>query len=82
MVFIPKEQDIQAVMDATNCDKWIARHALADVDGNVQAAIKLIWERVSHHGTVCRCGEHLAGKWGYCPYCGTRKKDSHAEDYS
>lgn len=82
MVFIPKEQEIQAVMDATDCDRWIAKNALADVDGKGQSAIELIQERLSHRGTVCRCGEHLAGKWIYCPYCGTRKKDSHAEDCS
>lgn len=69
-----EQQAVQSVMETAGCDKWIARHALASSNGCVHAAAALVRERASYRSSLCRCGEVLAGKWNYCPYCGTRKE--------
>lgn len=68
------EQDLQTVMESTGCDRWIARKALTSSDGSVHNAIDLVKKRMSYQTSTCRCGELIAEKWNYCPYCGTKKE--------
>lgn len=68
------EQDLQTVMESTGCDRWIARKALTSSDGNVHNAMDLVKKRMSYQTSKCRCGELIAEKWSYCPYCGTKKE--------
>lgn len=71
-------ESINAVKNATGCDNWIAKKALADTNHCVQSAIGLVQERMSYQTSTCRCGELVAGKWSYCPYCGTKKREREA----
>lgn len=70
-----EEQAVQAVMDASGCDRWIAKKALVSSNYCVHDAIDLVKERMSYQTSTCHCGELIAGGWSYCPYCGTRKED-------
>lgn len=69
-----EQQAVQTVMESADCDSWIARKSLASSNGCVHAAIDLVKERMSYRTSACRCGELIAGKWSYCPYCGTKKE--------
>lgn len=70
-----EQQAVQTVMESAGCDSWIARKSLADSNNCVHAAIDLVKKRMSYQTSSCRCGEFLAGRWNYCPYCGAERKD-------
>lgn len=72
-----EQQGLQTVIDATGCDRWIARKALDFSNGCISTAVDLVKERASYKSSVCHCGEVLAGKWDYCPYCGEKKDKGH-----
>lgn len=65
---------VEKVMAETGCDKWIATKALVSCNFCVEDAVNLVRERLSYQPQSCRaCGEPLADKWAFCPYCGEQK---------
>lgn len=71
----PDRQDIDKVIEETGCDSWIAKKALVSSEFRVEDAVKLVRERLSYQAQSCPvCGETMASRWAFCPYCGERKK--------
>lgn len=70
----PDREDIEKVKEKAGCDTWIASKALTASGFCVKDAVNLVRERLSYQAQSCSaCGEMLADKWTFCPYCGKQK---------